>query len=412
MEHKGLNQTPSAERIHISFFGRTNSGKSTLINTITNQSISIVSEIKGTTTDPVSKSMELFPLGPVILTDTPGLDDDSALGKMRIEKTFQILNKTDIAILVVDVTVGIDETERTILDEIKRRKISYLVVINKTDLVSEEDVQSITKAFKEETAISVSAKTGENIEYLIKTISVFFKEKDKKKQLVCDLVERGDYVILVIPIDESAPKGRLILPQQQTIRDLLEANAICMVTQVSELEKTLKLAAEKPKLVITDSQAFQEVSKIVPEDIYLTSFSILFARYKGNLDSLMESASQIEQLEDGDRILISEGCTHHRQCNDIGSVKIPKWLESYTKKKFDFSYTSGGGFPQDLSSFQMIIHCGGCMLNEKEMNFRIAEAKRQNVPILNYGMFISYINGILERATRIFKPLCQTYESQ
>lgn len=410
-----LNQTPRSERIHISIFGRTNSGKSSLINKITDQNVSLVSDIKGTTTDPVSKSMEFFPLGPAIITDTAGLDDETALGNLRTERTLQVLNTTDIALLMIDSTVGTDSFETSILREIKDRGLPYFLIINKIDLADKSAQLKIIDSFHSDTdrCIPVSTKTGENIELLKEKISHLALDVSNKlsassgKRLLADLIETDDLVILVVPIDESAPKGRLILPQQQTIRDILDAHGICMVTQPSELSKTLVRAQsafhQPPKMVITDSQVFGEVSRIVPKEIPLTSFSILFARYKGELSSLMTSVRQIEELKENDTLLISEGCTHHRQCGDIGSVKIPNWLQKYTGKSFQFEYSSGNSFPTELSKYRMIIHCGGCMLQEKEMKSRIARAKRQNVPIVNYGILISYLKGILERSTQMFQ---------
>ena len=410
-----LNQTPRSERIHISIFGRTNSGKSSLINKITDQNVSLVSDIKGTPTDPVSKSMEFFPLGPAIITDTAGLDDKTALGNLRTERTLQVLNTTDIALLMIDSTVGTDSFETSILREIKDRGLPYFLIINKIDLADKSAQLKIIDSFHSDTdrCIPVSTKTGENIELLKKKISHLALDVSNKlsassgKRLLADLIETDDLVILVVPIDESAPKGRLILPQQQTIRDILDAHGICMVTQPSELSKTLVRAQsafhQPPKMVITDSQVFGEVSRIVPKEIPLTSFSILFARYKGELSSLMTSVRQIEALKENDTLLISEGCTHHRQCGDIGSVKIPNWLQKYTGKSFQFEYSSGNSFPTQLSKYRMIIHCGGCMLQEKEMKSRIARAKQQNVPIVNYGILISYLKGILERSTQMFQ---------
>ncbi len=410
-----LNQTPRSERIHISIFGRTNSGKSSLINKITDQNVSLVSDIKGTTTDPVSKSMEFFPLGPAIITDTAGLDDETALGNLRTERTLQVLNTTDIALLMIDSTVGTDSFETSILREIKDRGLPYFLIINKIDLADKSAQLKIIDSFHSDTdrCIPVSTKTGENIELLKEKISHLALDVSNKlsassgKRLLADLIETDDLVILVVPIDESAPKGRLILPQQQTIRDILDAHGICMVTQPSELSKTLVRAQsafhQPPKMVITDSQVFGEVSRIVPKEIPLTSFSILFARYKGELSSLMTSVRQIEELKENDTLLISEGCTHHRQCGDIGSVKIPNWLQKYTGKSFQFEYSSGNSFPTELSKYRMIIHCGGCMLQEKEMKSRIARAKQQNVPIVNYGILISYLKGILERSTQMFQ---------
>ena len=385
-----LQSTPIANRIHISFFGCTNAGKSSLVNAITNQDLSIVSEIKGTTTDPVSKTMELLPLGPVVIIDTPGFDDESSLGKKRIEKTNKILSKTDIAILVIDINIGLSDKDKELIELFENRNIKYLVVYNKADLGKIP-----------ENEICVSAKTGFNIELLKEKIGQISLDK-KEKFIIKDKIDSKETVILVIPIDESAPKGRIILPQQNVLRELLDNHNSIICCQVDELKDNLKY---KPKLVITDSQAFNKVSKIVPDDILLTSFSILFANYKGKLSSLIESAKTLKDLKDKDKILISEGCTHHRQCNDIGTVKIPNWIKEYCKKDLTFEFTQGGDFPNDLTKYSLIVHCGGCMLNEKEMQFRINEAKKQGVKIVNYGILIAFINGILERAVKIFPEI-------
>lgn len=390
-----LNSTPSADRVHIGIFGRRNAGKSSIINAITGQNLAIVSDTKGTTTDPVLKAMELLPLGPVVLIDTPGLDDEGALGKLRIEKAYQVLNKTDIALLVVDSSVGMTEEDEKILAKIRDKNIPYLVVYNKCDILPK--MNSTT-----DYAISVSASAGTHIHELKERIAALAPQSTDSPPIVRDLLKPNDFVILVVPIDASAPKGRLILPQQQTIRDILEAGAISIVVKDSELKETLTTLGKNPALVITDSQAFKEVSKVVPESIPLTSFSILFARHKGDLGTVANGAHAIEKLKDGDMILISEGCTHHRQCEDIGTVKIPRLLTKYTGKDLHFSFTSGVEFPSDLSKYQLIIHCGGCTLNEREMKYRLRCAKDQEVPITNYGTAIAHMNGILKRSLKPF----------
>lgn len=387
----GLNSTPSSERLHIGIFGKRNAGKSSLINAITGQSLAIVSEVKGTTTDPVSKAMELLPLGPVVMIDTPGLDDEGDLGAMRVSKAYQVLNKTDIALVVLDGTIEQSEENKAILERIKEKKIPYLIVINKAEQVE------IPKEIPEDT-IYVSAREGMNIHELKERIGTLVPKQTEKKDLVADLIEPLDFVVLVVPIDSSAPKGRLILPQQQVIRDVLEAKAVSIVVKDTELKETLEKLPVKPKLVITDSQVFKEVSDIVPEDVELTSFSVLFARYKGNLWEAVKGARAIETLEDEDTVLISEGCTHHRQCEDIGTVKIPRWIKQYTGKEIQFEFCSGTEFPSDLSKYKMVVHCGGCTLNEREMQYRIRCSVDQEIPITNYGIFIAYMKGILERS--------------
>ena len=389
-----LQNTPAAERTHIGIFGKRNAGKSSLINALTGQDLAIVSEKKGTTTDPVSKSMELLPLGPVVLIDTPGLDDIGDLGQLRIQKAYQVLNKTDIALLVIDATVGQTKEDSLILEQIKAKQIPYLIVMNKEDLASSQAYD--TEVFP------VSSTTGKNIFELKEAIAALAKVETTKKYIVGDLIQPKDLVILVVPIDSAAPKGRLILPQQQTLRDILDAHATALVVQATELENTLQSIGKKPVLVITDSQIFQEVSEIVPENIPLTSFSVLFARYKGELHSLVAGSSKLVDLQDGDRILICEGCTHHRQCDDIGTVKLPKWIQHYTKKNLHFEWTSGTDFPLDISNYQLIIHCGGCMLHPREMQHRIHVAQEQGIPITNYGMAIAKMNDILTRSLQIF----------
>lgn len=402
----GLNNTPSAERVHIGIFGKRNAGKSSVINAITNQSLSIVSDVKGTTTDPVSKAMELLPLGPVIIIDTPGLDDVGELGKMRVQKTYQVLNKTDIGILVVDGTLGTTPEDNDLINKFKDKNIPYIVVMNKLDLVKEN--HKITE--NKPNTIWVSSTTHENIHELKEMIAKNVSVDDPKFRLVADLLNPSDFVVLVVPIDKAAPKGRLILPQQQTIRDILEADATAIVVKEYELKETLQNLNKKPKLVITDSQVFAKVSADTPKDILLTSFSILFARYKGDLEETVKGVTALESLDDNDTILISEGCTHHRQCDDIGRVKIPRWIMQHTGKQLNFEFTSGTEFPYDLSKYKMIIHCGGCTLNEREMKYRIKCAKDQNIPITNYGILISYIQGILKRTVEPFPHISYLLE--
>ncbi len=385
----GLNQTPSGERVHIGIFGRRNAGKSALINALTGQSLAIVSDVAGTTTDPVSKAMELLPLGPVMITDTPGLDDVGELGQMRVEKTRAVLSKTDIAIIVIDATRGKSELEATLIEDVRARAVPYVVVYNKCDIKTPEAADGIC----------VSAATGEGIDTLKEKLASF-AAKENEAKLIADLVERGDAVILVTPIDASAPKGRLILPQQQVIRDLLEAGAIPLVCRESELEAALEKLT--PKMVVTDSQVFGLVSGIVPEGIPLTSFSMLMARYKGNFADAVHGASALDTIKEGDKILISEGCTHHRQCEDIGTVKLPMWIKKHTGVEVEYVFMSGTEFPSDLSGYKMVIHCGGCTLNARELRYRYAMAKAAGVPITNYGVAIAHMHGILARAA---KPL-------
>ncbi|MBQ3331078.1 MAG: [Ruminococcus sp.] len=393
-----LNSTVSAERPHIAFFGRRNAGKSSVVNAVTGQRISVVSETLGTTTDPVKKAMELLPLGPVVIIDTPGFDDEGALGELRVERTREVLRRTDIAVLVVDGTVGLTDADEKLIHEFVSRGLPYLIAINKIDL-AEEPPQ-----WDEHTAC-VSALTGEGIGELKERLAHIIDSEDKEKYIVADLVEEGDIVVLVIPIDESAPKGRIILPQQQTLRELLDHHCTVVCCQDTELKTTLSKLSGKPALVITDSQAFRRVSADVPADIPLTSFSILFARYKGDLDSLIQGANMLKNLQNGDQILISEGCTHHRQCGDIGTVKLPAWIRGYSGAEPEFSFTSGGTFPDDLSEYKVIVHCGGCMLNEKEMKHRQNAAKAAGVPMVNYGIAIAAMNGILDRALQPVKGM-------
>ncbi len=384
-----LNQTPSGERVHIGIFGRRNAGKSALINALTGQSLAIVSDVAGTTTDPVSKAMELLPLGPVLITDTPGLDDVGELGVLRVEKTLGVLAKTDIAIVVIDATRGMSEVEAKLIDEIKSRGVPYVTVYNKCDIAHAGVADGMC----------VSAMSGKGIDALKEKLASF-AAKESEQHLIGDLVERGDVVILVTPIDASAPKGRLILPQQQVIRDLLEAGAMPLVCRESELEAALGRVT--PKMVVTDSQVFGFVSKVVPENIPLTSFSMLMARYKGNFADAVNGAKALDTISNGDKILISEGCTHHRQCEDIGTVKLPAWIKKHTGAEPEFVFTSGTEFPRDLSGYKMVIHCGGCTLNPRELRYRYSTAKNIGVPITNYGVAIAHMHGILERAA---KPL-------
>ena len=387
-----LNETPLANRIHIGIFGKRNAGKSSIINAMTGQNLAIVSDVAGTTTDPVLKAMELLPLGPVVMIDTPGLDDVGELGLMRVQKAYQILNKTDIALIVVDGTVGITAEDEKIIERIRSKQIPYLIVKNKMDLCE--------RAEEEENTIFVSAATGKNIYELKELIGKLAPREEESRKIVSDILQTNDFVVLVVPIDFAAPKGRLILPQQQTIRDVLEAGAAAIVTRDNELAETLQNLGKKPRLVITDSQVFRTVSGIVPDDVELTSFSILMARYKGDLEINVKGARALEHLKDGDKVLISEGCTHHRQCEDIGTVKLPRWIQEYTGKKLEFQFTSGTEFPIDLSEYALIVHCGGCTLNEREMKYRLKCAEDQNIPMTNYGICIAYLNGILERSIR------------
>ncbi|MCF2667761.1 [FeFe] hydrogenase H-cluster maturation GTPase HydF [Faecalicatena contorta] len=399
-----LNNTPSAERVHIGIFGRRNAGKSSVINALTGQSLAIVSDVKGTTTDPVLKAMELLPLGPVVMIDTPGLDDEGELGALRIQKAYQVLNKTDIAVLVVDGTIGMTGEDCAILDRIKDKQIPYVVVMNKADLIEDRtfSAQNIPASLSSDHVIWVSAADKTNIHELKELIAALAPTEDNKLRIVGDLIHPSDFVVLVVPIDKAAPKGRLILPQQQTIRDILEADATAIVVKEHELRETLDSLGKKPSLVITDSQVFAKVSADTPRDIPLTSFSILFARYKGNLKTVVNGARTLDTLEDGDTILISEGCTHHRQCDDIGTVKLPRWIQNHTGKHLNFEFTSGTEFPLELGKYKLIVHCGGCTLNEREMKYRIKCAEDAGIPMTNYGTAIAYMQGILERSIEIF----------
>lgn len=398
-----LNSTPSADRIHIGFFGLRNAGKSSLVNAVTGQSLSVVSDVAGTTTDPVKKAMELLPLGPVVIIDTPGLDDEGMLGELRVRKAREVLATVHIAVLVVDAARGMTDLDNTLVALFEERKLPYLVVMNKCDLLP--DGKALSPALRELPhggSLRVSAATGMGVHELKEAIAAHAKGLGNTRKLVSDLLKPDDLVVLVIPIDESAPKGRLILPQQNTIRDILDSHCTVVACQDTELKKTLSMLAVKPALVITDSQAFGRVAKDVPDDIPLTSFSILFARYKGDLPSLVRGAVALSTLQDGDRVVIAEGCTHHRQCGDIGSVKIPRWVEQFSGAKPIYTFTSGGEFPHDLSDYKLIIHCGGCMLNEKEMAHRMEIAEKAGVPMVNYGVAIAHIHGILKKSLAPF----------
>lgn len=404
-----MNQTPMSERVHIGFFGKRNAGKSSVMNAVTGQDLAVVSEVKGTTTDPVYKSMELLPLGPVVMMDTPGIDDEGELGSLRVKKSYQVLNKTDAAVLVIDGTIGASEEDRALLDRIRKKNIPFVVVINKKELAD----KAVEKRVKEELALNdsqtafVSASTGEGIYELKEQIAAIAAVEEPEKYLVRDLLDPSDIAVLVVPIDSAAPKGRLILPQQQTIRDILEADAVSVVVKETELKNVLGQFKKKPKMVITDSQAFEQVSADTPDDILLTSFSILMARYKGNLEQAVHGVTALDSLENGDIVLISEGCTHHRQCDDIGTVKIPRWIREYTGgKEIRIETTSGTEFPDDLTKYKLIIHCGGCMLNEREMKYRLSCAADQGVSMTNYGIMIAYVKGILKRSVEVFPDIC------
>lgn len=391
-----LNGVVSSERLHIGFFGLRNAGKSSLVNAVTGQELSVVSNVKGTTTDPVKKAMELLPLGPVVIIDTPGFDDEGALGALRVKKTREILSLTDIAVLVVDAKVGLSSTDEQLIALFKEKNTPFIIAYNKNDIAN-------IKATTKENEIFVSAVTKEGVNALKEMLGKLVKQKDAPKPIVADLLKRSDKVILVIPIDEAAPKGRIILPQQLVLRELLDYNCTVICCKETELKNTLLALKEKPALVITDSQVFSYVDGILDDDVLLTSFSILFARYKGDLETLVKGAFAIKNLKDGDTVLISEGCTHHRQCNDIGTVKIPKVVQKFSGKQLNFEFTSGGEFPENLEKFNLIIHCGGCMLNEKEMKARLEKANMQNIPIVNYGVCLALTSGILERSLKPFK---------
>ena len=400
-----LNATPSSERVHIGIFGKRNAGKSSLINAITGQNLAIVSEAKGTTTDPVYKAMELLPLGPVMIIDTPGIDDEGVLGSLRIQKAYQVLNKTDIALVIIDAAVGPSAEDLRLIERINTKKIPLLIVINKCETINEDKKTAYQALLSNGKLLFVSAEQKLNIFELKEAIAQTVPADENKAQIVADLLSPSDFVVLVVPIDSAAPKGRLILPQQQTIRDILEADAAAIVVKENELTNTLQNLGKRPKLVITDSQVFKKVAAETPADILLTSFSILFARYKGNLQTAVQGVTALDSLEDGDKILIGEGCTHHRQCDDIGTVKLPRWIKEYTGKHPEFIFTSGTEFPLNLSPYKMIIHCGACMLNEREMQYRIKCAVDQNIPFTNYGITIAYINGILKRTVEPFPQI-------
>ena len=396
----GLNDTVSAERVHIGFFGMRNAGKSSLVNAVTGQELSVVSDVKGTTTDPVKKAMELLPLGPVVIIDTPGLDDEGSLGELRIKKAKQILAKTDIAVLVVDAARGLCDADRALLALFEEKRLPYIIAYNKCDLPHK-------KMQMEEHEICVSSVTKENIIALKEKLGAFAKRKPNDRYIIADLLSPGDTVVLVIPVDEAAPKGRLILPQQQTLREILDAHCTAIVCQDTELSQTLARLSENPKLVVTDSQAFERVARDTPQGVMLTSFSILFARYKGDLHELVRGATALSRLHDGDRVLISEGCTHHRQCGDIGSVKMPRWIEGFTRVQPQYILTSGTEFPENLTEYALIVHCGGCMLNAAEMQHRIRIAVTAGVPIVNYGIAIAHMHGILARSLAPFPDILE-----
>ncbi|MDR2210805.1 MAG: [FeFe] hydrogenase H-cluster maturation GTPase HydF [Spirochaetaceae bacterium] len=414
----GMNDTPGANRVHIGFFGRRNAGKSSLVNAVTGQEMAVVSPVKGTTTDSVSKAMELLPLGPVLIIDTPGFDDRGTLGELRVNRAKRTLNKTDVAVLVVDAQEGaLDQADRELISIFRAKNVPYIIAWNKSDLIEKRaspaeggDSPAASGEAASPPELYVSAKTGGNIPELKERIAVLAKTEEPKLQIVGDLIHPGDFVVLVIPIDKAAPKGRLILPQQQTLRDVLEADGTAVVVKEFELRETLEQLGKKPALVITDSQVFAKVSADTPRDIPLTSFSILFARLKGFLLPAVRGVRVIDTIEDGDRILICEGCTHHRQCDDIGTVKLPRWIRQHTGKNPQFVFTSGGDFPPDLSSYKLVLHCGACMLNEREMKYRRDCAADQGIPFTNYGITIAHIQGILRRSLQVFPPICAELE--
>ena len=402
-----MNQTPASERVHIGFFGRRNAGKSSVMNAVTGQDLAVVSDVRGTTTDPVYKSMELLPLGPVVMMDTPGIDDEGELGALRVRKSYQVLNKTDAAVLVIDGGVGVTPEDKALLKRIREKKIPYVIAVNKKELAAPDALEKIVDELSSEDGeiIAVSAATGEGIDELKEQIAATVDTEEPECYIVRDLLKPSDMAVLVVPVDKAAPKGRLILPQQQTIRDILEADAVSVVVKETELKNVLGQFQNKPKMVITDSQAFEKVAADTPEDILLTSFSILFARYKGDLAAVVKGVTALDTLEDGDAILISEGCTHHRQCDDIGTVKLPRWIREYTGKEIRIETTSGTEFPDDLTKYKMIVHCGGCMLNEREMKYRLKCAEDQGVPMTNYGITIAYMKGILKRSVEVFPEI-------
>ena len=398
-----LNATVSAERVHIGFFGLRNAGKSSLVNAVTGQRLSVVSEVKGTTTDPVKKAMELLPMGPVVIIDTPGIDDEGELGEQRVARARQILRQADVAVLVVDAQKGLQTADKELIELFTQRNLPYVIVFNKADLLPELPPET-------EHEIYVSAESGDGIYALKEKIAALAKSAENDRKIVADLLSPGDTVILVTPIDSSAPKGRLILPQQQTLRELLDSGVLSVVVRESELGAALAALKAPPRMVITDSQAFGFVSKIVPESVELTSFSILFARYKGDLATVIGGAAKLDRLKDGDRVLISEGCTHHRQCQDIGTVKLPGWIDNYTGKKLSYSFTSGNEFPEDVTGYALVVHCGGCMLNEREMKSRLERCREQDVPVTNYGIAIAQMHGILKRSLEPFPDLLSLLE--
>ena len=409
-----MKQTPMSERVHIGFFGKRNAGKSSVMNAVTGQDLAVVSEVKGTTTDPVYKSMELLPLGPVVMMDTPGIDDEGELGKLRVKKSYQVLNKTDAAVLVIDGLSGASEEDAAMLKKIRKKQIPYTVVLNKQDLASEEIKEQTIQmlGIGREQLLSVSAADGTGINELKERIAQIAKPEELERRIIGDMISPSDFIVLVVPIDSAAPKGRLILPQQQTIRDILEADAVSVVIKEDRVRETIESLGKKPRLVITDSQAFETVAADTPEDILLTSFSILFARYKGNLEMAVKGVTALDKLENGDKILISEGCTHHRQCDDIGTVKIPRWIREYTGKEIQFETTSGTQFPDELGAYKLIVHCGGCMLNEREMKYRLSCAEDQGVPMTNYGILIAYMKGILKRSVELFPEISSLLEER
>ena len=398
-----LNATVSAERVHIGFFGLRNAGKSSLVNAVTGQHLSVVSEVKGTTTDPVKKAMELLPMGPVVIIDTPGIDDEGELGEQRVARARQILRQADVAVLVVDAQKGLQTADKELIELFTQRNLPYVIVFNKADLLPELPPET-------EHEIYVSAESGDGIYALKEKIAALAKSAENDRKIVADLLSPGDTVILVTPIDSSAPKGRLILPQQQTLRELLDSGVLSVVVRESELGAALAALKAPPRMVITDSQAFGFVSKIVPKSVELTSFSILFARYKGDLATVIGGAAKLDRLKDGDRVLISEGCTHHRQCQDIGTVKLPGWIDNYTGKKLSYSFTSGNEFPEDVTGYALVVHCGGCMLNEREMKSRLERCREQDVPVTNYGIAIAQMHGILKRSLEPFPDLLSLLE--
>ncbi len=424
-----MNDTPSGDRVHIGFFGRRNAGKSSVLNAVTGQDLAVVSDVCGTTTDPVSKAMELLPLGPVVMIDTPGIDDQGELGALRVKKSYQILNKTDVAVLVVDAAEGPGEADFALFERIRRKDIPVAVVYNKADRLDGAPTAStaplqdgappvptaplrdgappvpIAPLWDGLAPLYISARTGQGIDVLKERLAELGRPRENSRRIVADLLKPMDLAVLVVPIDSAAPKGRLILPQQQTIRDVLEASAVAVVVKDTELAQTLDSLGKKPKLVITDSQAFARVARETPKDILLTSFSILFARYKGNLAAAAAGARAVEGVGSGDKVLICEGCTHHRQCEDIGTVKLPRWIREYTGAEPEFVFTSGTEFPEDLSAFKLIVHCGACMLNEREMKYRLKCAQDQQVPMTNYGILIAYMQGILQRSVQAFPDI-------